>query len=100
MRLIEEADPSDDSYEALDGLLQDVHELNSALKALSERIADDVLTEIARKGDLIGLRGLFDRVDTETGMLKKSLAELLTRMGTLREAMAGGEYELMSQSGK
>ena len=80
MRHIEGADPSEDAYEALDGSLQRVHNLESELKSQVSRMSASCLTEVLEKGDLRELRQILDVVKASTAAAESGLAQIVTDM--------------------
>ena len=80
MRHIEGADPSEDAYEALDGCLQRVHNLESELKSQVSRMSASCLTEVLEKGDLRELRQILDVVKASTAAAESGLAQIVTDM--------------------
>nr|ANM86516.1 hypothetical protein [Cladonia uncialis subsp. uncialis]AUW31320.1 hypothetical protein [Cladonia uncialis subsp. uncialis] len=80
MRHIVRADPSEDTYEALDGCLQRVGNLKSELKSQASRMSASCLSEVLEKGDLRELRQILDAVEASTAAAESGLAQIMTDM--------------------
>ena len=80
MKNIEGADPSEDTYEALDGCLQRVLDLELDLKNQANRISASSLSEVLNSGDLRKLRQVLNAVKASTAAAESGLAQIMTEM--------------------
>ena len=80
MRHIVGADPSEDTYEALDGYLQRVSNLEYELKDQANRMSVSSLSEILDKSDVRELRQVLGAVKASTAAAESSLAQIMTDM--------------------
>ena len=80
MRHIVGADPSDNTYEALDGYLQRVGNLEIELKSQANRMSASCLSEMLEKGDLRKLRQVLNAVKASTAVAESGLAQIVTDM--------------------
>ena len=80
MRHIVEADPSDNTYEALDGCLQRLGNLEVELKSQANRMSASYLSEVLEKGDLRNLRQVLNAVKASTAAAESGLAQIVTDM--------------------
>ena len=83
MKHIVGADPSKDTYEALDGCLQRVGNLESELKSQANRMSASCLSEVLEKGDLRELRQMLDVVKASTAAAESGLAQIMTDMDSM-----------------
>ena len=83
MRHIEGADPSEDTYEALDGCLQRVLNLEFELKSQAKRISASSVSKILVSGDLKELRQVLNVVKASTAAAESGLAQLMTEMDNM-----------------
>ncbi len=74
------ADPSEDTYEALDGCLQRIGNLESELKSQASRMSASCLSRVLEKGDLRELRQILDVVKASTAAAESGLAQIITGM--------------------
>ena len=83
MTNIEGADPSEDTYEALDGCLQRVLNLEFELRSQANRISSSRLSEVLDSGDLRKLRQVLNAVKASTAAAESGLAQVMTDMGNM-----------------
>lgn len=83
MRDIDIADPSEDKYEALDGYLQSVRDLEYELNNQASQMSTSSLAEILEKGKLRGLRQVLGTVEGSIAAAESGLAHIVTDMGNV-----------------
>ena len=77
---IETADPSKDAYEAIDGYLQRVRNLESELKSQANRMSASNLTGLLEKDNLRALRQVLAAVEASTAAAESGLAQVVADM--------------------
>ena len=77
---IETADPSKDTYEAIDKHLQRVRNLEYELNNQANRLLASNLAEVLGKGNLRELRQVLGAVEASTAAAESGLAQLVTDM--------------------
>ena len=80
MKQIVGADPSEDTYEALDGCLQRVGNLEFELKSQVSRMSASCISEVLEKGDLRELRQVLDIMKASTAAAESGLGQIVTDM--------------------
>ena len=78
MRHIVGANPSEDTYEALDGSLQRVCNLMFGLKSQANTMSASCLSGLLEKGSLRGMRQVLDTVMASTAAAESSLDQIVT----------------------
>ena len=77
---IETADPSKDAYEAIDGYLQRVRNLEHELNSQANRISVDNIAQVLEKGSLRDLRHALAAVEASIVAAESGLARIVTDM--------------------
>ena len=80
---IERADPSKDTYEAIDSYLQRVLNLKNELNDQAKRISVSNLAKVLEEGNLRELRQVLGAVETSTAAVESGLAQIVTEMHSL-----------------